>query len=444
MHPRLWLSAKLRRDFAAANSRRLVTRELAAINWPEHQLSCIRRIWADAINDIPYYMGLVAAGQAPRVIETWNDFQKIPVLTRQILQTQPQQFLRRSRPPQSFTITAGSTGVPLRIGMDQYGRDHLRSVKLAAWMDYGYTASSRLFLIWGHAHLLGTGFRGRMNHWKRKLADFFLGYERVDAYSLNRGQCKEYAARLIRHRPIGVIGYASALDLFARYNTEFRNQFRSLGVKFVLSTAESMPHADTRALLEDMFDCPVVQEYGGAEFGQVAFQEGTQDFEVYSDLVYLETIRNNVEKDGDSALVLTTLYQRYLPLIRYANGDAASGLSVMTNGHVCRFKILEGRINDEILFDDGRSVHSVAVFHCIHQEPAVKAIQMVLRDDGVEMLLVTSTEYDTELIARIRKRFSQVHPILARARFTHVEDIMTNRAGKRRWFVDLRTKNSVA
>ena len=38
----------------------------------------------------------------------------------------------------------------------------------------------------------------------------------------------------------------------------------------------------SRAVLEDLFGCPVVQEYGGVEFGQVAFNVGAGPFNVYS------------------------------------------------------------------------------------------------------------------------------------------------------------------
>ena len=41
--------------------------------------------------------------------------------------------------------------------------------------------------------------------------------------------------------------------------------------------------------------------------------------------------------------------------------------------------------------------------------------------------------------ARIRARLAQVHPLLGGVRFQYLEDLATNRAGKRRWFVDHRT-----
>lgn len=439
MHATLFPGRTVRRQCEAAAARR---RDLAAIDateWSRRQLEALIRVWVDAVHDLPYYGSLVASGRAPANIRSWADVQSLPVLTRQHLQDRPAEFLRRSGPPDSFIKTAGSTGTPLRIGLNQVERDVMRVVKLAEWQTFGYTPSSRLFLIWGHAHLLGTGLAGRVNHWQRRLADAFLGYRRVDAYRLNRASCEAYAEALVRFRPLGLIGYASALDLFARYTTAFRDRFRALGVRFVLATAEAPPRPDTVALLEDLFGCPVVQEYGGAEFGQVAFKTGAAPFEVYSDLNYVECEPPGDDAPDEHAVLLTSLYQRYVPLIRYQVGDAVVGPVRQAHGHVARFEAVGGRVNDVIHLDGGDAIHSVAIFHCIHQEGSVYNIQMVLRDDGIEISLVASVADPAAMEARIRARLAQVHPALARARFTYREDLQTTRAGKRRWFVDHRT-----
>ena len=116
------------------------------------------------------------------------------------------------------------------MGMSQREKDLTRIIKLAAWQQFGYTPSSRLFLIWGHSHLLGTGWRGRINHVRRKLGDAVIGYKRVDAYRLNRSLCQRHAESLIRFRPLGLIGYASALDLFARYTPGFSRRISRVGI----------------------------------------------------------------------------------------------------------------------------------------------------------------------------------------------------------------------
>jgi phenylacetate-coenzyme A ligase PaaK-like adenylate-forming protein len=429
----------VRRQFQHADVRRRELSERGRSDQSIWQLAAVARVWADAVADVPYYAELVAAGAAPAAIRSWADLRSLPVLTRQLLQDQPRQFVRRSAPPHAFMRTAGSTGTPLQIGMNQTERDLMRVVKLVEWQASGYGPGCRLFLIWGHAHLLGTGWRRTVNHAKRKLADRFLGYRRVDAYRLSRDRCEAYAESLIRHRPVGVIGYASALDLFARYTGRFRDRFRALGVRFVLTTAEAPPRPDSVALLEDLFGCQLVQEYGGAEFGQVAFKRGLDPFAVYGDLNFVEGEEAGAENHEERSLLLTSLYPRYLPLIRYRVGDAVIGAQCESHGHVTRFDAVGGRVNDVVMLTSTDAVHSVAVFHCVHQEDAVYNIQMVLDDAGIDIVLVTGPTDRGAMESRIRARLAQVHPLLGQARIVYVDDLQTGRAGKRRWFVDRRT-----
>jgi phenylacetate-coenzyme A ligase PaaK-like adenylate-forming protein len=443
MNPRLLLSPKIRHDFRAAQARIAGAAASENVDWSQYQLKAVQSNWQDAIADIPYYSGLVNSGQAAPDIRSFKDLQSLPVLTRQILQDRAAEFVRRSGPPDSYSMTAGSTGNPIRFGMNQSCRDLMRIVKLSAWMQFGYTPSSRLFLIWGHSHLLGTGLKGKANHLKRKLSDALLGYERVDAYRLNRELCIKYAERLLRFRPLGIVGYASALQLFGHHTRHLRKQFRAMGVRFVLATAEPPPNPECIPFLEDLFGCPVVQEYGGAEFGQVAFKIGAAPFEVYPDLNYVECEPPLIgELDARPALV-TTLYPRYFPLFRYRVGDAFVGVEQLDHGHVRRFSGVAGRLNDIVNFDDGTSIHSVAIFHCIHQERSVHSIQMVVADDGISILLAGDSDGDAKVESRVRERLIQVHPPLGLAQIKFVEDIVTNRAGKRRWFVDRRSKAPV-
>ena len=439
-----FLARRIGFHFKEAESRRQALSSISADEWVARQLASLKTVWADAVVDIPYYRSLVQSGAAPPAIGSFDDLRRIPVLTRSILQQRAAEFLRDSGAPQSFSKTAGSTAEPLRIGMNQPERDLMRIVKLAEWQSFGYTQASRLFLIWGHGHLIGTGWRGQINHARRKLTDAFLGYQRVDAFRLDPRSCEEYAEALIKFRPIGLIGYAAALDLFARYTAHRRDRFRALQMRFVLSSAEAPPRADTIERLEDLFGCPVVQEYGGAEFGQAAFKRGAGPFVVYNDLNYVEALPPEAGEAGGDTLLLTTLYSRYLPLIRYRVGDAISGVRRLSNGHVYEFDAMAGRLNDVIELAPGEFIHSVAVFHCIHSEPSVHGIQMLLTDAGIEIRLVAANADRAALEDRIRRRLAQVHSRLVSAAFTYVDDLQPTRAGKRRWFIDQRTTTSCA
>lgn len=438
MNPGLILSRRLRRHHDAAEARRASPPRNATLVQAD-QLACIRAVWADAVLDVPHFSALVARRQAPAAIHSWDDVRAIPVLTRQDLQDQPAAFVRRSGPPDSLMRTAGSTGTPIQIGMNKSERDLMRIVKLAAWQELGYQPDSRLFLMWGHLHLLGSGMTRAINTAKRSVADRMLGYRRVNAYRLNPAMCAQFAEQLIAYRPVGFISYASALDLFGRYTAAYRARFRALGLRFVLATTEPPPRPDTVSMLEDLFGCPVVQEYGGGEFGQVAFKHGDAPFEVYGDLDYVETETPLADDPGSYPVLVTSLYRRYVPLIRYRLGDGVTAPHKLANGHVDRFDSVAGRVNDVIHLVAGDAIHSLSIFHCVHDEPSVFNIQMVLHDDGIELRLVAPGGDHAALESRIRPRLARVHPALVAVRFTYVEDVGATRAGKRRWFVDQRT-----
>jgi phenylacetate-CoA ligase len=432
-----YLFPRLRGDYRQASQYQLDVPD--PLNEVEaRQFTQIQRIWSDCSRNVPYYAKLVANGRAPEVLRTWKDFHQIPPLTRQAIQEQPALFLRAFS-PDHWVSTGGSTGNPVRIGISRVERALTRVIKVATWQRHGYIAESKLFLIWGHSHLLGTGLRGRINHLKRKVADSLFGYARVDAYRLSPERCHQYAAKLLRVRPCGIIGYASALDLFARNTSEFHERFRRLRLKFVLATSESAPRPDTFKLLSQHFGCPVIQEYGGAEFGQVAVHHGSDEFEVLSTLNYVECAREQDSETGGQPILVTPLYDRYLPLFRYQTGDAIAEPTTLQNRSVVAFKQLLGRANDMVRISEGESVHSVAILHCIHQEPSVFNIQMAVQDEGVVVRLVTSGRDDKGVEQRVLGRLAQVSPALGHARINFVSDVATSTAGKRRWWVDERS-----
>ena len=445
---------KARRDYAAALDYRRTLEEQDGGGIAEMQLQKVREVWRDAVADVPYYERLVREGRAPHDIATWEDFRCVPELTREILQDHEHEFLRKSGPHDIKRLTGGSTGSPVRFGVYHCEEEVIRLLKLVLWSRAGYEPGDRLFLIWGHSHLLGTGWRRYANHFRRKAKDAVLGYRRVDAYRMDRSRAEDYLEKLRKFSPAGLIGYSTILDLLVRLLPDRRSELRDLALKFVMPAAESAPKSDSFSLLAETFGCPVIQEFGGLDFGQVAMKFADEPFEVFAEYNFLEgagsgeqeeqrpeTRGQMLEPRGEEALV-TALYRRYLPLLRYQQGDLLGGCRKLAHGHVASFDRLEGRINDMVALSDGSAVHCSAVLHCIRPESTVLNIQMVLEDSGPKILLVTSKGYDTAAESRIRQRLAQISPVLEDVPVELTEDVQTSRAGKRRWFVDKRTERS--
>jgi hypothetical protein len=410
-------------------------------NWDDSltadiQLSKLKDVWRDAVADVPYYARIAREGLAPAQIHTWDDFYSIPELTRDILQDQPEQFVRISGPPDLTRMTGGSTGNPVKFGVWKSEDQIIRFLKLVLWAKVGYVPADRLFLIWGHAHLLGTGWPKLWNYFQRKMRDVLLGYKRVDAHTLSTAKCQKYADDISNFCPAGIIGYSAALDYFVRSLPDRAENFHNLGLKFVMPCAEPAPRDDSFELIGKIFGCPVVQEFGGVDFGHVAMKYGKKPFEVFPEHNILEV---KTESLGAAALV-TSLYRRYLPLIRYRQGDMLGDYETLQHGHVVRFQTLQGRLNDMVELNDGTVIHSLAVAHCIRLESSILNMQILLENLGPKILLATTPEYDQAVEQRIRGRLGQVALSLEKVVIERVPDVQTTRAGKRRWIIDKRTQ----
>ena len=203
--------------------------------------------------------------------------------------------------------------------------------------------------------------------------------------------------------------------------------------------SELPPKPDSRELLRRTFNCKLIEEFGGVDFGQVAMRFEDEPFQVFSEHYLMETQSIATPSGIEEAVLLTTLYPRYTPLIRYRQGDAVEATEKSPIGHVLRFGKLVGRCHDMVTLNSGSAVHSMAFFHCIHQEPSVLNIQLVMENQGARLRLVTTKGYDQGVEQRIRQRLGQVAPELSASVFDQVNDVETTRAGKRRWYMDNRS-----
>src|SRR5690242_11042075 len=88
----------LRADFAEALTYSKSLGRYSETDLAGTQLAKLRLIWEDCTRDVPYYIKLVETRKAPRRIESWSDFDQIPILDRRILKENAADFLRNSEP----------------------------------------------------------------------------------------------------------------------------------------------------------------------------------------------------------------------------------------------------------------------------------------------------------------------------------------------------------
>lgn len=407
------------------------------------QLVALNASWTASLARSPWARALRTAFMLPERFESWAAFEAaVPPMSKDMLRpvVEAGSAARASGAAAApvWRATGGSTAEPFRFPC---WPDEAGSAGLDIWLGrrrLGVDPDDRLFLIWGHAHLLGSGWRGRVNRVKRTASDRLLGYTRYSAYDLADADLERACAMLLRARPAYVVGYSTALDRFARVNAGRAGDIAALALRAVIATAEAFPWPDSRAAVEACFGAPVAMEYGTVETGPLAYENPVDGpgYDVF-------WARNRVERRGGAGavadeLLVTSLEPRALPLLRYALGDLAEA-SAAEAAAPClrRLEGVIGRCNDVIRLPNGAMVHSEAFTHCLRELAEVRAFQVVAPGDAVPWIRYEARDALREAVAtETRRRFAAVDPSLADIRLERVDTIALSTAGKHRMVVE--------
>jgi phenylacetate-CoA ligase len=399
------------------------------------QLDLLNATWARSLATVPYFRELRARENLPERFASLEEFAaSVPPMTRRTLQESRAALTSTERRPDTTRITGGSTAAPVQLPA---WNSEFVAARPDAWVArswYGVPPASRLFHLWGHSHLLGTGVPGWMRARRRELYDRLLGYLRFSAYDLRPEAMERAVAALVDFRPDYVIGYSVALDRLARAAEAVREATRAAGVRVVIGTAECFPSADSPERLADAFDCPVAMEYGAVETGIVAHTHPEGGYRVFWRSFLIE---------GDGApgsvapLRITSLSPRSLPLIRYEIGDEIELMPDAPQPAIglTRFARLAGRCNDYVEMADGMLVHSEAISHAVRPCAGVRGYQVRQSCADIRLVYAADAALDAGEDAGIRERLGKIHPDLASIPFERVDALEQTVAGKTRMIV---------
>ncbi|HTY86598.1 MAG TPA: hypothetical protein VMB80_03970 [Candidatus Acidoferrum sp.] len=128
-------------------------------------------------------------------------------------------------------------------------------------------------------------------------------------------------------------------------------------LRFVLASYEfvSVVH---RRILERVFGVPVFNLYGSTETGHLLMENERGEMKSGYDTAFLEIVEPDEAGIGD--LVVTTLTNDYMPLLRYRIGDLAQR---HTQPYGSRF-VVHGRARDALRATEGRRVTTWEVDQC--------------------------------------------------------------------------------
>lgn len=367
---------------------------------------------------------------------SWND---LPILTKKDLQQPLADRLSKNYSPQSVFVnkTSGSSGDPFVFAKDKeaHALTWASIIYRFGWygIDFNKSYQARFYGI----PLDFIGYR------KERLKDFLGQRYRFPIFDLSDKFLEEVLKHFQTKKFDYINGYTSSIVLFAKFlqtkNIILKDVCPTLKVCMVTS---EMLFDDDKLLLETQFGIPVVNEYGASELDLIAFQNPLDEWQINSETLFVEILDDHnqpVPNGTEGRIVITSLYNKAHPFIRYDIGDVGI-LDEKSTFKKPILKKLIGRTNDIALLPSGKKSPGLTFYYVtksiIEDDGNVK--EFVIRQtkiDTFEIDYVSEKELTTEQIKGIQQAIDQYLEPGLQFSYHRKNSLLRNARGKLKQFI---------
>lgn len=368
-------------------------------------------------------------------------WENIPIMTKSHLQKPLEDRLSKSFTEKTVYInkTSGSSGTPFIFAKDKFCHALTWAEIIDRFGNWGINFNSSL-----QARFYGIplDFQG---YYKERIKDFFSHRYRFPVFDLSEKKMEEILSAFESKKFNYINGYTSSIVLFAKFLKEKNILLTKVcpTLKYCIVTSE-MLFDDDKTLMEAVFGVPVINEYGASELDLIAFTNREGELEVNSRTIFVE-ILDDLDKPvplgNPGRIVITSLYNKAHPMIRYELGD----LGVLATSSTYKKPILEkliGRTNDMAKLPSGKIVAGLTFYY------VTKSI--ISNDGNVKEFIIEQTKLDTfkiqyvadkELVqqekAAIQKAILEYLEKDLKVIFERAEILKRSKSGKLKQFVSL-------
>ena len=375
-----------------------------------------------AVGSVPYYrdLGIETLG-----ITSAADLDRFPVLAKRTLQENQDRLMAEgfSLDTCKTSVTSGSTGEPTTSAFD---RDTWLlckyTLKIRRLLAYGVGVGKRVLLvsemspeeIAGGPRLSGAGF--------------LFGQRYVSIH-----QPVSHGLRAIQEfRPHAIYAFPSYLAELLEYCEQQQESLPAIGTIF---TSSEVLSEGLRQRLTETFSADVCDVYGNTEFKEVAWQCSSGRYHVNFESTWVETM--DVAEDGFGTVLLTTLVNRAMPLIRYRVGDRVRiGEGICDCGRNGPWlAAVSGREVDMLLLADGRRLSPYLLTSIIELDPGIRRYQIV-QDTPTDIKVCYLGPLEEAVDeAELRRSMSEPLGPSVQIRFERVSSLPRTARGKQKVFL---------
>lgn len=390
-----------------------------------------------AYQQVPYYRETMRKlGLRPEDIRTASDLARLPILERAELQRDPEYFLSRDQPIDSYVKlrTSGTSGQPVTIFRDPRmlfreaanGERHRAVIAKLAGRRLRHRVV-RIVTPTSVSLVASDAFRQR--------SFIRQGVRFVQLYLSLYDPAPRNVALINDFKPDVIGSYGSYIEALFRHVEQSGCRFHAPRV--VAYGADALPGA-ARRRISQRFGASVLSVYGAIESPSIGFEcERHLGHHLNVDIHPVRIVdRQGAEvPTGESGeVIVSNLVSRGTVLLNYRLGDIASKLPVRCDcgRSLPLLSFLEGRVDDWLRLPSGEMVHPQAAVKLVAPEEEICQSQIVQHNpERFDVAVVPAQGCDRQgLEERLARRFRERFGPATEVRVAFTESLPRTPGGK--------------
>jgi phenylacetate-CoA ligase len=317
---------------------------------------------------------------------SYVSWEKVPIMTKKDFQKPLLKRLSKGYTLKNVYVnkTSGSSGDPFIFAKDKFchALTWANIINRFGWFNIDFNTSLQ-------ARFYGIPL-GIIGYYKERFKDLLSNRYRFPIFDLSDAELEKIALKFTAKKFDYINGYTSSIVLFAKYLKQHNKVLKNIcpTLKCCVVTSE-MLFDDDKLVLEEAFGVPVINEYGASELDLIAFQNPAEEWQINSETLFVEILdqNNNILPYGqEGRIVITSLYNKAHPFIRYDIGDTG----ILDEKSTLKKPILKkliGRTNDVALLPSGKKSPGLTFYY---------VTKSIIKDDGnVKEFVIKQTKIDT-------------------------------------------------
>ncbi|REL25203.1 phenylacetate--CoA ligase family protein [Thalassotalea euphylliae] len=395
----------------------------------------LAKFLAKAATDVPYYRNLYKRlGLATNAISAKSALAELPLLDKSVIREHFEQLTSANAGPTQPFTTGGSSGTPLTflLSNERVSHDVAEKWRATRWWDVDI--GDKEIVAWGSPIELGAQDKVRIAR------DKLFRSTLIPAFDMDEIKLLGFIDQIKRIKPKMLFGYPSVYALIAKTAQKHGISLDNVGIKVVFVTSERL-YPYQQAQIEQVFNAPVANGYGGRDAGFIAHACPHGKMHISAEDIIVEIIdsEGSVLPDGETGeIVVTHMATSDFPFIRYRTGDVGAidtepcscgrGLPVLKN--------IEGRTTDFVIAQDGTMMHGLALIYILREMQGVEAFKIIQESlMHTRVLLVPKESVTPAMSEQIIDGFKQRLGAEVTIELQIVNSIAAEKSGKFRYVI---------